>query len=66
MRRMFDRLKHHVLALKRVRMGNLNLGDLKEGAIREISDKEVKSLLSATGRKPGSARHNPSALAHIR
>lgn len=47
-RRMFDRLKHPVIALKRVRMGNLNLGDLKEGEIRILSDKEVKSLLNAT------------------
>ena len=32
-RRMFERLKHPVLALKRIRIGNLNLGDLKEGEV---------------------------------
>ena len=47
-RRMFARLKHPVIALKRVRMGNLTLGDLKEGEIRVLSGKEVKSLLNAT------------------
>ncbi|MFC1911642.1 pseudouridine synthase [Chloroflexota bacterium] len=47
-RRMFARLKHPVLALKRVRMGNLNLGDLKAGGVRELTDKEVKSLLNTT------------------
>ena len=65
-RRMFARLKHPVLALKRIRMGNLSLGDLKEGAIRELSAQEVESLLSATGRKPGSARHSPSGSARTR
>ena len=44
-RRMFDSLGHPVLALKRVRLGILNLGKLKEGEIRELSAKEVKSLL---------------------
>ena len=33
-RRMFERLKHPVLALKRIRIGNLYLGDLKEGEIK--------------------------------
>ena len=47
-RRMFARLKHRVLALKRIRMANLNLGDLKEGEMRELSAQEVKNLLSAT------------------
>lgn len=43
-RRMFDNLGHPVLALKRVRLGSLNLGRLKEGEIRELSAKEVKTL----------------------
>jgi 23S rRNA pseudouridine2605 synthase len=45
-RRMFDKLGYHVLALKRVRMGTLELGELKEGEIRELSHHEVKMLLS--------------------
>jgi len=44
-RRMFESLGHPVLALKRVRLGSLNLGKLKEGEIRELSAKEVKALL---------------------
>lgn len=44
-RRMFDSLGHPVLALKRVRLGNLYLDKLKEGELRELSAKEVKALL---------------------
>jgi 23S rRNA pseudouridine2605 synthase len=44
-RRMFETLGHPVLALKRIRLGSLNLGRLKEGEIRELSAKEVKTLL---------------------
>ena len=44
-RRMFDSLGHPVLALKRVRLGSLNIGKLKEGELRELSIKEVKALL---------------------
>jgi 23S rRNA pseudouridine2605 synthase len=44
-RRMFESIGHTVQVLKRVRMGNLNLGKLKEGEIRELNAKEVKALL---------------------
>jgi 23S rRNA pseudouridine2605 synthase len=44
-RRMFDSMGHPVLALKRVRLGSLKLGKLKGGELRELSAKEVKSLL---------------------
>ena len=43
-RRMFESIGHTVQLLKRVRMGNLNLGKLKEGEIRELNAKEVKAL----------------------
>jgi len=43
-RRMFAHLGYTVLALKRVRSGNLLLGNLKPGEIRELSAKEVASL----------------------
>ena len=49
-RRMFAALGHRVLALKRIRMGSLTLGDLKEGDTHELSAKEVRRLLSE---KPG-------------
>ncbi|OGO42381.1 MAG: pseudouridine synthase [Chloroflexi bacterium RBG_16_58_8] len=43
-RRMFEHLEHPVLALKRVRLGGLTLGDLKEGEVRRLSPPEVKAL----------------------
>jgi 23S rRNA pseudouridine2605 synthase len=44
-RRMFKHLGHHVLALKRVRMGGIRLGDLREGEARKLSAREVRMLL---------------------
>jgi len=37
-RRMFGSLGHQVLALKRVRIGHLSLGDLKEGNVRLLGN----------------------------
>ena len=45
-RRMFERLGHPVLALKRVRVGGLKLGNLKEGEARPLRPDEIASLLS--------------------
>jgi 23S rRNA pseudouridine2605 synthase len=42
--RMFERLGHPVLALKRVRIGNLRLGSLKEGKAQRLSGKEITAL----------------------
>ncbi len=44
-RRMFESIGYTVQVLKRVRLGNLSLGKLKEGEIRELSAKEAKALL---------------------
>jgi 23S rRNA pseudouridine2605 synthase len=44
-RRMFEHLKHDVLTLKRVRIGNLYLGDLPEGAVRALTAGEIAGLL---------------------
>jgi len=49
-RRMLANLGYQVLAIKRIRMGNLNLGNLPEGATRELTAAEVRSLLA--GRLP--------------
>jgi 23S rRNA pseudouridine2605 synthase len=46
-RRMLANLGYQVLAIKRIRMGNLNLGNLRESAARELTDAEVR-MLSAT------------------
>ena len=45
-RRMFAHLGYRVLALKRIRMGSLILGDLKEGQTRKLTAREVKALLN--------------------
>jgi 23S rRNA pseudouridine2605 synthase len=43
-RRMFERLGHPVLALKRVRLGSLALGDLEEGKLRRLTARELREL----------------------
>ena len=43
-RRMFAALGYKTLALKRVRIGGLTLGDLKEGEVMELKSKETKRL----------------------
>ena len=45
LRRMFEELGYPVLALKRVRLGTLRLGNLEEGAVREVSPDQIKRLL---------------------
>lgn len=44
-RRMFESVGYRVLALQRIRLGNLNLGTLGEGKTRELSTQEIRSLL---------------------
>ncbi len=44
--RMYERLSHPLTALKRVRIGKLKLGSLKEGEVRRLGVAEMKSLLS--------------------
>lgn len=43
-RRMFESIGHPVLALKRIRIGKLELGDLKEGKTRELTGEDVALL----------------------
>ena len=49
-RRMFDRIGHSVIKLKRIRTGNLSLGDLPEGSWRHLSADEVKALRETAGK----------------
>jgi 23S rRNA pseudouridine2605 synthase len=51
-RRMLANLGYQVLAIKRIRMGNLKLGNLREGAGRELTPDEIRVLLTA---KPAKA-----------
>ncbi len=46
-RRMCDALGYGVIALRRVRIGELTIGDLKEGEWRYISEKEVKAVANS-------------------
>jgi len=45
-RRMFNSLGHPVLALKRVRIGNLTLSSLKEGDVKRLSTERISMLLN--------------------
>ncbi len=47
-RRMFDALGHHVLRLRRVRVGPLTLGDLPSGEVRPLTERELAALRKAT------------------
>ncbi len=44
--RMFERVGYPLLALKRVRIGGIRLGSLKEGEVRRLTQAEIKALLS--------------------
>ena len=46
-RRMFEKLGFRVLALKRIRIGGLLLGNLKDGETRELSEQEKLQLLKS-------------------
>lgn len=43
-RRMFDAVGHKVLLLRRIRFGSLELGDLKRGQWRELTQEEISEL----------------------
>ena len=44
-RRMCETFGYEVRKLKRIRIMNIHLNDLKAGAYREVTDKEMKGLL---------------------
>ena len=43
-RRMFDAVGHKVLLLRRIRFGSLELGDLRRGQWRELTQEEIEAL----------------------
>lgn len=49
-RRMFEYLGYSVISLKRVRIGNILLGELESGRYRELSQKEVDFFLKRVPR----------------
>ena len=50
-RRMSQILGYKVVKLKRIRIMNINLGNLKTGEYRYVSDSEYKTLVEMIGRK---------------
>jgi 23S rRNA pseudouridine2605 synthase len=55
LRRMFASLGYRVISLKRIRMGNLRLGELPEGQSKILSKEEL-SLLGGSNSEPDSRR----------
>ncbi len=49
-RKMFEAVGHHVIELKRVQIGPIELGSLKPGRIRKLNPNEVEALLRAAGK----------------
>lgn len=47
-RRMFEAIGHRVVKLKRISIGKVNLGNLKTGKWRELTEGEIKSLKGGT------------------
>jgi 23S rRNA pseudouridine2605 synthase len=61
-KRMCEHVGHRVRALQRIRFGSLDLGDLKPGAYRRLTDAEVKRLSAeGSGRRGGSASRSAPA-----
>jgi 23S rRNA pseudouridine2605 synthase len=54
-RRMFDRVGHSVIKLKRIRTGNLVLGDLPEGSFRYLTPDEVQAMKELAAKEWSSA-----------
>ena len=59
-KRMFEAVGHPVIELQRVKFGPLELGDLRPGAARRLSEQEVAALRNA-GASPGAGPGRRSA-----
>jgi 23S rRNA pseudouridine2605 synthase len=55
-RRMFDRVGRSVIRLKRIRTGNLSLGDLPEGQYRYLTPAEVRALKETSAKTDGTGQ----------
>jgi 23S rRNA pseudouridine2605 synthase len=71
-RRMIDHTGHSVIKLKRVRVGNLGLGDLPLGSFRHLTPDEVKALQDmaqggdvARAGDETKASRRPAAVGHV-
>src|SRR5512136_2062623 len=71
-RRMIDHTGHSVIKLKRVRVGNLGIGDLPLGSFRHLTPDEVKALqdmaqggdVARVGEEAKASRR-PAAVGHV-
>ncbi len=52
-KRLFGHFNYDVVGLKRVRLGPIELGNMKEGEFRLLNEDEIDSLLEATHMKKG-------------
>ncbi len=43
-RRMFSTLRHEVTLLRRTRIGDIRLGPLPSGGVRQLNDGEIRSI----------------------
>ncbi len=50
-RRMFKKVGHPVVKLKRVKIGSIEIGDLKPGEYRRLTHKEVEELMDLASRE---------------
>ena len=48
-RRMFGTLRHKIVLLRRVRIGEIRLGELTAGALRPLTEAEVASVRASAG-----------------
>jgi 23S rRNA pseudouridine2605 synthase len=62
-KRMCEAVGHRVRRLERIRFGSLELGDLKPGAYRTLSEAELNALASAGSAARRSAAASPAARA---
>lgn len=63
-RRMCDALGYRVVSLKRVRIMNIRLGDLRTGSYREVTGEEwaeLERLLAGSSNNPGGSREKTAA-----
>lgn len=51
-RRMFSTLRHNITLLRRIRIGEVRLGSLPSGGVRELNHGEITAMAALAGLKP--------------
>jgi 23S rRNA pseudouridine2605 synthase len=65
-RRMLEAVGHKVMALERIAIGPVRLGDLAPGKSRPLTRAELAALRAGTSREPTRRRSNPSSTKRAR